>query len=391
MDSMNSNSYVSIQIKKSSLKILLFFLVSIVSLSILFYCAFKDNSFLKEVYAESPIKEKNKNRTVYELQDTFREIYELYKDSVVFISTEKTVRIENPFYNDPFLRRFFDIPNLPDTQKQRGLGTGFIISSDGYICTNHHVVAGMDVVKVKINGKEYNAKIVGSDKFVDIALLKIDGVRDLKPVYFGDSDKVRIGDWAIAIGNPFGLDRTFTVGVISAVARKDVDQMGNSHLQTDASINPGNSGGPLINIDGEVIGVNRMIYSQTGGNLGIGFAIPINTAKYVLEELKKHGRVKRGYIGIHIAPITQEIAQELKIQDKKGIVVIGIMEGSPAAKAGLRIGDVILEANGKEINEPDELIRIVNETPIGKGIKLKIHRGKSTLEVLVIIAERPQD
>jgi serine protease Do len=391
MDSMNSNSYVSIQIKKSSLKILLYFLVSIVSLSFLFYYAFKDNSFLKEVYAESPIKEKNKNRTVYELQDTFREIYELYKDSVVFISTEKTVRIENPFYNDPFLRRFFDIPNLPDTQKQRGLGTGFIISSDGYICTNHHVVAGMDVVKVKINGNEYNAKIVGSDKFVDIALLKIDGVRDLKPVYFGDSDKVRIGDWAIAIGNPFGLDRTFTVGVISAVARKDVDQMGNSHLQTDASINPGNSGGPLINIDGEVIGVNRMIYSQTGGNLGIGFAIPINTAKYVLEELKKHGRVKRGYIGIHIAPITQEIAQELKIQDKKGIVVIGIMEGSPAAKAGLRIGDVILEANGKEINEPDELIRIVNETPIGKGIRLKIHRGKSTLEVLVIIAERPQD
>jgi serine protease Do len=391
MDSMNSNSYVSIQIKKSSLKILLYFLVSIVSLSFLFYYAFKDNSFLKEVYAESPIKEKNKNRTVYELQDTFREIYELYKDSVVFISTEKTVRIENPFYNDPFLRRFFDIPNLPDTQKQRGLGTGFIISSDGYICTNHHVVAGMDVVKVKINGNEYNAKIVGSDKFVDIALLKIDGVRDLKPVYFGDSDKVRIGDWAIAIGNPFGLDRTFTVGVISAVARKDVDQMGNSHIQTDASINPGNSGGPLINIDGEVIGVNRMIYSQTGGNLGIGFAIPINTAKYVLEELKKHGRVKRGYIGIHIAPITQEIAQELKIQDKKGIVVIGIMEGSPAAKAGLRIGDVILEANGKEINEPDELIRIVNETPIGKGIRLKIHRGKSTLEVLVIIAERPQD
>jgi serine protease Do len=391
MDSMNSNSYVSIQIKKSSLKILLYFLVSIVSLSFLFYYAFKDNSFLKEVYAESPIKEKNKNRTVYELQDTFREIYELYKDSVVFISTEKTVRIENPFYNDPFLRRFFDIPNLPDTQKQRGLGTGFIISSDGYICTNHHVVAGMDVVKVKINGNEYNAKIVGSDKFVDIALLKIDGVRDLKPVYFGDSDKVRIGDWAIAIGNPFGLDRTFTVGVISAVARKDVDQMGNSHLQTDASINPGNSGGPLINIDGEVIGVNRMIYSQTGGNLGIGFAIPINTAKYVLEELKKHGRVKRGYIGIHIAPITQEIAQELKIQDKKGIVVIGIMEGSPAAKAGLRIGDVILEANGKKINEPDELIRIVNETPIGKGIRLKIHRGKSTLEVLVIIAERPQD
>ncbi len=391
MDFMKEKNYYIFKIKKNHLKIFIYFIILISMIFILFYCAIKENSFLNEVYAESPLKDKNKNKSVYELQETFREIYELYKDSVVFISTEKTVRIENPFYNDPFLRRFFDIPNIPDTQKQRGLGTGFIISSDGYICTNHHVVAGMDVVKVKINGKEYNAKIVGSDKFVDIALLKIDGVRDLKPVYFGDSDKVRIGDWAIAIGNPFGLDRTFTVGVISAVARKDVDQMGNSHIQTDASINPGNSGGPLINIDGEVIGVNRMIYSQTGGNLGIGFAIPINTAKYVLEELKKHGRVKRGYIGIHIAPITEEIAQELKIQDKKGIVVIGIMNGSPAAKAGLKIGDVILEANGKEINEPDELIRIVNETPIGKGIRLKIHRGKSTLEVLVIIAERPQD
>jgi len=388
---MKEKNYYIFKIKINHLKVFIYFIILISTIFILFYCALQENSFLKEVYAESPIKEKNKNKTVYELQDTFREIYELYKDSVVFISTEKTVRIENPFYNDPFLRRFFNIPNLPDTQKQRGLGTGFIISSDGYICTNHHVVAGMDVVKVKINGREYNAKIIGSDKFVDIALLKVDGVRDLKPVYFGDSDKVRIGDWAIAIGNPFGLDRTFTVGVISAVARKDVDQMGNSHIQTDASINPGNSGGPLINIDGEVIGVNRMIYSQTGGNLGIGFAIPINTAKYVLEELKKHGRVKRGYIGIHIAPITEEIAQELKLQDKKGIVIIGIMDGSPAAKAGLRLGDVILEANGKVINEPDELIRIVNETPIGKGIRLKIHRGKSTLEVLVIIAERPQD
>ncbi|GIX40514.1 MAG: serine protease [Leptospiraceae bacterium] len=388
---MKAQEYFTFHIKKNHVKILGYLIITIFSVSILFYCVKENSSFLKEVYAESPLKDKHKNTSVYELQEAFHDVYELYKDSVVFISTEKTVRIENPFYNDPFLRKFFNIPDLPETQKQRGLGTGFVISSDGYICTNHHVVAGMDVVKVKINGNEYKAKIVGSDKFVDIALLKIDGVKDLKPVHFGDSDKVKVGDWAIAIGNPFGLDRTFTVGIISAVARKDVDQMGNSHIQTDASINPGNSGGPLINIDGEVIGVNRMIYSQTGGNLGIGFAIPINTAKAVLEQLKKYGRVKRGYIGIQIAPITEEIAAELKIKDKKGIVIIGIVEDSPAEKAGLRIGDVIVEANGKEINEPDDLIQIVNETPIGKGIQLKIHRGKSTLNILVIIQERPQE
>lgn len=368
-----------------------FFVTLFVLVSFTNFCHNNNNSLFKEVYAESPLKKKQNLASIYELQQRFYEIYELYKDSVVFISTEKTVRIENPFYNDPFLRRFFDLPQFPELQKRRGLGTGFIISSDGYICTNHHVIAGMDVVKVKIKGKEYNAKIIGSDKFVDIALLKVDGVKDLQPVYFGNSDNVRVGDWAIAIGNPFGLERTFTVGVISAVARKDVDQMGNSHIQTDASINPGNSGGPLINIDGEVIGVNRMIYSQTGGNLGIGFAIPINVAKAVLEQLKVHGKVKRGYIGVQIASITEELAQELNLKSKKGVVIIGIMENSPAEKARLQIGDVILAANEKEIKEPDDLIAIVNETPIGKGIKLRISRGNQILNILVIVAERPQE
>ncbi|MCS7205626.1 MAG: trypsin-like peptidase domain-containing protein [Leptospiraceae bacterium] len=367
------------------LSFFLYFLLIVLS-----SCINENTTFLKEVYAESPLKNKKNFVGIYELQQRFYEIYELYKDSVVFISTEKTVRIENPFYNDPFLRRFFNIPQLPETQKQRGLGTGFIISSDGYICTNHHVIAGMDVVKVSIKGKEYNAKIVGSDRFVDIALLKVDGVKDLQPVYFGDSDKVKVGDWAIAIGNPFGLDRTFTVGVISAVARKDVDQMGNSHIQTDASINPGNSGGPLINIDGEVIGVNRMIYSQTGGNLGIGFAIPINTAKTVIEQLRLHGKVKRGYIGIQIASLTEELAQELGVRERKGVVIISILENSPADKAKLQVGDVILSANDKEVNEPDDLIRIVNETPIGKIIKLRINRKNQILTVMVVVEERPQ-
>lgn len=388
---MNSKEYVSFKFKKSHLKILLYLFIFFIITGFLWFCLKNNNNFLKEVYAESPLKNKHKNTSIYELQQAFYEIYELYKDSVVFISTEKTVRIQNPFYNDPFLRRFFSIPELPETQKQRGLGTGFIISSDGYICTNHHVIEGMEVVKVKINDKEYNAKIVGSDKFVDIALLKIDGVSNLKPVYFGDSDKVKVGDWAIAIGNPFGLDRTFTVGVISAVARKDVDQLGNSHIQTDASINPGNSGGPLINIDGEVIGVNRMIYSQTGGNLGIGFAIPINTAKVILEQLKKHGKVKRGYIGVQISSITEDIAEEFQIKEQEGVIVIGIVRGSPADKAGIKIGDIILEANGKILKNPDDLIKIVNELPIGKRVDLKIKRKNTIMDIVVIIAERPSE
>lgn len=388
---MNSKEYIIFKIKKSLIRILLYFFIISISIGLIWYCFKNENNFLKEVYAESPLKNKHQNTTIYELQQTFYEIYELYKDSVVFISTEKKVRIQNPFYNDPFLRRFFSIPELPETQKQRGLGTGFIISSDGYICTNHHVIEGMDVVKVKINDKEYNAKIIGSDKFVDIALLKIDGANNLKPVFFGDSDKVKVGDWAIAIGNPFGLDRTFTVGVISAVARKDVDQLGNSHIQTDASINPGNSGGPLINIDGEVIGVNRMIYSQTGGNLGIGFAIPINTAKAILEQLKKHGKVKRGYIGVQIAQITEDIAEEFQIKDKEGVIVIGIVRGGPADKAGIKMGDIILEANGKVLKTPDDLIKIVNELPIGKRIDLKIKRKNIIMDIFVIIAERPSE
>ncbi|MFN3603901.1 MAG: trypsin-like peptidase domain-containing protein [Leptonema sp. (in: bacteria)] len=389
---MDTQESLSFKIKKNHLKIFSYLTLFVVGVAFIFFCIKSESkSFLKEVFAESPLKKEHKNTSVYELQEAFHQVYELYKDSVVFISTEKTVRIQNPFYNDPFLRRFFNIPDLPETQKQRGLGTGFVISSDGYICTNHHVIEGMDKVKVKINDKEYNAKIVGSDKFVDIALLKIDGVNHLKPVYFGDSDKVKVGDWAIAIGNPFGLDRTFTVGVISALSRKDVDQMGNSHIQTDASINPGNSGGPLINIDGEVIGVNRMIYSQTGGNLGIGFAIPINTAKAILEQLKTYGKVKRGYIGVQIAPITEDLANEFQIKDKTGVVVIGIVQDSPAAKAGIRIGDIILEANGKELKTPDDLIKIVNELPIGKKVQLKIKRNQTILDLVVIISERPTE
>jgi Do/DeqQ family serine protease len=326
------------------------------------------------------------------LQKTFQRVYEQYKNSVVFVSTEKTVKAgyNDPFMDDPFFREFFGRrPNAPNAQKQKGLGTGFIISGDGYICTNHHVVANMDSVIVRVNNKDYKATLVGSDQLTDIALLKITDTGKFTPVYFGNSENVKSGDMAIAIGNPFGLDKTITTGVISATGRHVFNDMGISHIQTDASINPGNSGGPLINLDGEVIGVNRMIYSSTGGSLGIGFAIPINTAKNTLIQLQKYGKVKRGYIGVQISPLTQEFATELGLQKPEGALVGALEKDGPADKAGLRIRDVIIRAGGTIIKDYTDLISTVGKTEIGKNIQVTVWRDKSEVNVWITVKERP--
>jgi serine protease Do len=342
---------------------------------------------------ESPLKESDEVARVWEIQKIFRDIYDLYKNRVVFISTQKIVKLPpHPFFNDPFFRQFFRVPKQKERKrKMTGLGTGFILSDDGYICTNHHVVAGMDKVTVRIDGQSYVARVIGSDQHTDIALLKIKPKGKLESVFIGDSDKVRVGDWAIAIGNPFGLDKTFTVGVISATGRRDVDFMGGSqsHIQTDASINPGNSGGPLINIRGEVIGINRMIYTRSGGYMGIGFAIPINTAKSVLAQLKKYKKVKRGYMGVQIVPLKQEYVRKLGLREAKGALVGGIVDNSPAERGGVQIGDVILNINGKEIKRFSDLVDVVGKTPIGKTVKIKVWRNKRSIALFVTIAERP--
>ncbi len=341
---------------------------------------------------ESPIK-KQSDAKAKDIQNTFREIYRLYSDRVVFISTEQTVKMpQHPFFDDPFFKEFFRGRRPRSrTQKRTGLGTGFVLSADGYICTNHHVIARVDKITVKIDNKSYTAKIIGSDDRTDIALLKIDPDEKLKPVFLGNSDDVKVGDWAIAIGNPFGLDKTFTVGVISATGRRDVDLMGGSqsHIQTDASINPGNSGGPLINIDGEVIGINRMIYSRTGGNLGIGFAIPINKAKFVLEQLKKYKKIKRGFLGVQIVPLSEEYAKEIGLKDNKGALVGAIVDGSPAQKGGILVGDVIIEVKNKKIKNYVNLVEIVEKTKIGKTLKVVVWRKKSRLNLFITVAERP--
>ncbi|MBN2158150.1 MAG: trypsin-like peptidase domain-containing protein [Spirochaetes bacterium] len=354
-----------------------------------FSCFRSENVSVFGDIGQSPLRKESESAQAVQIQDTFRKIFSLYKERVVFITTEQVVRVQShPFFDDPFMREFFG-RGRPQYEKRRGLGSGFIISEDGYVCTNHHVVAGVDTVTVGINEKTYKATVVGSDERTDIALLKIKAPGKLKPVYFGDSDRVMVGDWAIAIGNPFGLDRTFTVGVVSAIGRRDVDFMGGSHIQTDASINPGNSGGPLINIYGEVIGINRMIYSQTGGYMGIGFAIPINTARSILEQLKTHKKIKRGFIGVSIAQITEEYANELGLKSSEGAFVGEVIAGSPAEKAGVRIGDMILKINDKAIATYKDLLKIVGETPVGKTIKLTVWRKRKMVNLYVKVAERP--
>ncbi len=342
---------------------------------------------------ESPLKNKAISAKANEIQSTFREIYKLYSKRVVFISTEQTVKQPtHPFYSDPFFRDFFGFRGKqPKTQKRTGLGTGFLLSEDGFICTNHHVIANVDKITVKINDKSYKAKIIGSDKRTDIALIKIKAKEKLKSVFIGNSDNVRVGDWAIAIGNPFGLDKTFTVGVISATGRNDLDFMGGSesHIQTDASINPGNSGGPLINIYGEVIGINRMIYSRTGGNIGIGFAIPINTAKSILDQLKQHKKIKRGYIGVQIVPLTKEYAKELGLKNTEGALIGGVLSEGPADKGGIIVGDVILKVNDKKIKDFRTLVDTVGKTPIGKTLKIMVFRKKSKVNLFITVTERP--
>ena len=316
------------------------------------------------------------------------------KPAVVNISTARTVgpqkrfhRQPNPFGQDPFedfFERFFeDLPQRSYTQKS--LGSGFIISDDGYILTNYHVVAGADEIKVKLGDKrEFKAEIKGFDEKLDIALLKIEGKDYFVIATLGDSEKIEIGEWVMAIGNPFGLEQTVTAGIVSAKGRVIGSGPYDDYIQTDASINPGNSGGPLFNARGEVIGINTAIVA---GGQGIGFAIPVNLAKDIMTQLKETGMVTRGWLGVAIQPVTAELAQSFGLKGEKGALVSEVHKDSPAEKAGLKSGDIILEFNGKTINEMSELPRMVAATPIGKNVNVKILR-EGKVQYVAINIER---
>jgi serine protease Do len=287
---------------------------------------------------------------------------------------------------EPFERFFGPLPKHPF--KQRSLGSGFIINRDGYILTNNHVVENADEILVKLaNGKEYKAKIVGRDPKTDIAVIKIDDAQDLTAVTMGNSDDLRVGQWVMAIGNPFGLEHTVTAGIVSAMGRFIGQGSYDNFIQTDAAINPGNSGGPLINLRGEVVGINTAIFSRSGGNIGIGFAIPVNVAKDLLPELEEKGKVTRGWLGVMIQKVTPDIAESLELKDSKGALVADVMKDGPAQEAGIKVGDVIVEFDGHAVKESNELPMLVARTPVGKTVTLKILRDKGAETVSVKVGE----
>jgi serine protease Do len=289
--------------------------------------------------------------------------------------------------NDPFrdfFERFFR-DQIPKDFRQQSLGTGVIIDKEGFILTNNHVVEMADEIKVKLaDEREYLAKIIGRDQKTDLALIKIDSDKPLSPLPLGDSDKLEVGEWVVAIGNPFGLGNTVTAGIVSAKYRQIGQSSYDNYIQTDASINPGNSGGPLLNTAGEVVAINTAIFSQSGGNIGIGFAVPINMAKDLLPQLKK-GKVVRGWLGVMIQKITPELKQKLDLKDEKGALVADVTPGGPAEKAGIQRGDVIVSFNGKEIKEMNELPYVVASTPVGKSATVEVLRKgqKKSLEIKI--------
>jgi len=316
---------------------------------------------------------------------SFADLAEKLMPSVVNISTTQTVVTKtNPFPNfqfppgSPFEDMFKEF-GTPQERKASALGSGFIIDKDGTVVTNNHVIKDADDILVRVNGdKEYKAKIIGTDPLSDIAVLKIDSDDKFKPVKFGNSDLARIGDWVIAIGNPFGLGGTVTSGIISARNRSIGLSRYEDFIQTDASINQGNSGGPLFNMDGDVVGVNTAILSQ-GGSIGIGFAIPSNNAKQVVDQLIKYGETKRGWLGVRIQDVTKEIADAEELDKPRGALVSSVSPGSPSEKGGIKAGDIILEFDGTMINQMRELPMIVAQTEVGKTVRVKIWRNKKEI------------
>lgn len=308
------------------------------------------------------------------------EVVAAVKPSVVNISSTKTIRrrgMPSPFFNDPFFKRFFGDEfrsfEMPKEYKQSGLGSGVIVDKDGYILTNNHVVKGADEIKVKLSDeREFKGKVIGVDPKTDLAVIKIDS-NHLPVIKLGDSDKLQVGETVIAIGNPFGLSHTVTSGIVSATGRANVGIADyEDFIQTDAAINPGNSGGALVNVRGELVGINTAIFSTTGGYQGIGFAIPSNMTKVVMDSLIKKGKVIRGWLGVTIQPLTPDLAKQFNLKDKKGVLVADVVEDSPAEKTGIERGDVIVEFDGKKVDDVTDLRNMVANTLPNEEVPIKL-------------------
>ncbi|MCP9451717.1 MAG: DegQ family serine endoprotease [Nitrospira sp.] len=329
---------------------------------------------------------------------TFVEIAKAVKPAVVNIYATKSGRGDGPHampFDDPFFRRFFGDEffrrfEQPRERKERGLGSGVIVDPNGLIITNNHVVGKAEDIRVTLSDKrEFKAKLIGTDPKSDIAVVQIDAT-GLPVVPWADSDKLEVGEFVLAIGNPFGLTQTVTMGIVSALGRSAGIAEYEDFIQTDAAINPGNSGGPLVNVRGELVGINTAIYSQSGGNMGIGFAVPSNMARSIMQQLVQTGRVVRGWLGVSIQDLTPELASQFGIPDTKGVLVSDVVDDSPAQKAGFERGDVIVEYDGKPMDSPTHLRNAVAQTPVGKKVTIKIIRDKKPKTIELTIAEQPK-
>lgn len=311
--------------------------------------------------------------------------------AVVHIYTSAEVPApRNPLLNDPFFRRFFGTPEQDTPQRRSGLGSGVLVSTDGYILTNNHVIESADAIEVALNdGKKFSARIVGRDPESDLAVLRIDTKDSLVAIKFAPDARLNVGDVVLAIGNPFGVGQTVTMGIISALGRSDLGiNTFENFIQTDAAINPGNSGGALVDTRGNLVGINTAIYSRTGGSQGIGFAIPASSARSIMEQIIKTGQVTRGWIGIQIQEVTSELAQAFNLP-QKGALISGLTRNGPAARAGLQPGDVLIAIDGKPINDSHGVLENVASLPPGQLAKATILRNGKKMEAVLQIAQRP--
>jgi serine protease Do len=330
------------------------------------------------------------------------EVAKLVTPAVVNISTSRVLKGQEgfpltPFFEDPFFRRFFGDEffrqfEVPRERREQSLGSGVIIDSNGYIVTNNHVISKADEIKVLLNDRrEFKGKIVGTDPKTDLAVIKINAA-GLPSIPWGDSSQLQVGELVLAVGNPFGLNQTVTMGIISAVGRANVGIADyEDFIQTDAAINPGNSGGALVNIRGELIGINTAIFTRSGGYMGIGFAVPSSMAKSVMESLKTKGKVVRGWLGVTIQEVNADLAKQFGLEDAKGALVSDVLDNSPAEKAGVERGDVIIELDGKPVESASQLKNMVAQLTIGSKVDLTVVRDKKEKRLAVVIAEQPKE
>ncbi|GAB2180386.1 Do family serine endopeptidase [Denitratisoma sp. agr-D3] len=313
--------------------------------------------------------------------------------AVVHIYTSQEVRTpRNPLFNDPLFRHFFGDRGGEETQRRAGLGSGVIVNAEGYILTNNHVVEGADAIEVALNdGRKLKAKVVGTDPESDLAVVRIAAPEKLPVITFANSDALRVGDVVLAIGNPFGVGQTVTSGIVSALGRSHLGiNTFENFIQTDAAINPGNSGGALVDSNGNLVGINTAIYSQSGGSMGIGFAIPASLARSVLDQIIKNGAVTRGWVGVEIQEITPELAESFRLPNTNGALIAGIMRGSPADKAGIKPGDVLLSINGKPVRDAQSLLELIAGLEPGQTGTFHLRRENREADVSVTVGKRPK-